>query len=527
LDLYLPRQSIKRPALVIFIHGGFWMSSDDDYRIGQSFAGELVERGIAVGLVRYRLAPTYRHPIQVQDAAAAVAFLLKSADRYGYDQKRIYLAGHSEGAHLASLLALDSSRLAAHGFRPSSLAGVIAISGMYDLTHEAEISAEQKAAVEKTFGHDASTLKAASPIEHVRRDAPPFVIVSGSSDLPGLSIDARKFAEALQKKGGQDVVPLVLSGKDHLSIVRLSGPDSPVRELILDFLKIEPLPLHLRELIEAKRKWLKAPFSTLPFWKQKELIRSYPLDQRLLLRLVAVYGPLRHELVQWPLREFHAIDLFSYLDTLPREQVGKGEYLILTNIRNEKQFWSRRQIEPYKPVIVVGIDDQRDLFQMSVFSRMSREYSWKPGPTPPVMAQPVGAFIHFLEAPPAELAPRSWHYALTEDSFRLSEEDALASLKEFSKEVYEAFTHRNGCIYCHSFQGIGSRSHHTLMSNGAAHGGFALPLEKYPPEAWKAFIFQQEEVAEKMGATPNVVDESARQFLYDLVVKSRGEPQAK
>jgi acetyl esterase/lipase len=525
LDLYLPPASTTKPPLVIFIHGVLWKLSDNEERVGDSFAAELVERGIAVGLVRYRPGPQHRHPAQAQDAAAAVAYLIKEADRYRYDRKRIFLAGHSAGGHLASLLALDASYLAAHGVQPASLAGVVSISGIYDLVDEAELTAEQKTAVERTFGRDAAGRKAASPVEHIRKGAPPFLILSGSSDSPGLSIDARRFAETLRAKGGQDAIPLVVSGRDHFSIVRLAGEENPVRELLLDFLKIQPMPLPLKELIQAKREWLKAPFSTLAFWGHKDLIRSYPLDQRLLLRLIAVYGPLRHELVQWPLREFHAIDLFSYLETLPEDKVGKGDYLVITNARNEKQFWSRRQIEPYQPVIVVGIDDQRDLFQMTIFSRMSREYSWKPSPQPPGMARPVGAFVHFLKQPPDDLGPRSWHHALTEDSFKLEKEDALAAFKNLPKGVYEALTHRNGCVYCHSFQGIGSRSHHTLISSGAAHGGFALPLEEYPPEVWKAFVFQQEEVADKMGATPNVVDESAREYLYNLVVKSRANPK--
>lgn len=58
-------------------------------------------------------------------------------------------------------------------------------------------------------------------------------------------------------------------------------------------------------------------------------------------------------------------------------------------------------------------------------------------------------------------------------------------------------------------------------STGAAHGGSALPLESYPAEVWKSFIFDQTAVAKKIGASPNPVAEGTRQAFYELVNKSR------
>jgi hypothetical protein len=58
---------------------------------------------------------------------------------------------------------------------------------------------------------------------------------------------------------------------------------------------------------------------------------------------------------------------------------------------------------------------------------------------------------------------------------------------------------------------------------GKAHGGLALPLESYPPEVWKAFIFDQNSVAERIGASPNPVAEQSRGLLFDVVNRSRQE----
>jgi BD-FAE len=76
LDLYLPPPSTVKPPLFIFVHGGFWLLSDDEYQIGPSIAANLSRDGVAVALVRYRLAPTYRHPAQAEDVAAAVGYLI-------------------------------------------------------------------------------------------------------------------------------------------------------------------------------------------------------------------------------------------------------------------------------------------------------------------------------------------------------------------------------------------------------------------------------------------------------------------
>jgi acetyl esterase/lipase len=525
LDLYLPAKAKSKPPLVIFIHGGFWTLTDDDYRIGPGWADVLSARDIAVALVRFRRAPKHRHPAEARDVAAAVAYLIRKADQYGYDAKRIYLAGHSSGAHLASLITLDPRYLAKHRMTAKSLAGVIAVSGLYDLSHQMRSSEEAKIAVLQTFGADGKMLKVASPITHVRADTPPFLILAGSSDFDGFRVDARKFAAALRAAGHQKVEQYVVPDRDHFSMVDLSGEFSEPRSLLLAFLKVEPLSEELQDLLDSKRRWLNPPFSTAPFWRHEKLIRSFPIDRRFVERLLPIYGPMKYELREWPLERFYAIDLFSYLDSLPKKKVGQGRFLVITNLHDEKQFWDRKQIEPYKPVIVIGIDEEKNLFRFGVFYRALREYSWKPGPRPPMMARPLGAFIHFLKEPPVELQAQSSHYALTSESFRLVNDDPLKRLRSTPKDVYEVLTYRNGCVYCHSFRGVGSRSHHTLVSTGAPHGGFALPLETYPAEVWKEFIFSQHEVAEKIGASPNVVEENVRQALYDLVVKFRKKPK--
>jgi arylformamidase len=522
LDLYLPADSGKKPPpLLIFVHGGFWLLTDDDYRIGPKVADALVREGVAVALIRYRIATLAPHPGQAEDVAAGVSLLVHEARRYGYDPGRIFLAGHSAGGHLASLVALDPSYLEKYRVSSKSLAGVISFSGLYDLTPKWTVSENQRSATEKAFGKDPGVLKQASPITHTRADAPPFLLLTAQSDFPGFSQDAKQFTDALNKAGHRAAERWIVEGHDHFSLLNLTDRLNEARLLLLDFLRVAPPPREYAMFVDAKRRWRNPIHSTLPFWRQEKLVRTYEVDRRFVNRLVVIYANLRHELQEWPLQTFHAIDLFEFIDALPPEKVGRGGYLVTTNIRNEKQFWKREHIEAYKPVIVIGLDEEKNLFRLGVFYRALREYSWKSGPQPPMMARPLGAFIHFLKEPPPEMTLQAAQFALTEDSFRLAATDPLAGIGDLSQDLYEAVTARNGCVYCHSLRGLGSRSHHVVAATGVAHGGEALALESYPPGVWRKFIFDQLNVAKTIGASPNVVSEEVRQPLFELVNRSR------
>ncbi|MSP37066.1 MAG: alpha/beta hydrolase [Deltaproteobacteria bacterium] len=527
LDLYLPADSAKKPPLLAFVHGGFWLLTDDDYRIGVYIAEALTREGIAVALIRYRLAPAAAHPAQTEDVAAAVALLMREAGRYGYDSSRIFLAGHSAGGHLATLVALDASYLGKHNLNPKSLAGVVSFSGLYDLAPKWKVTDNQISATVKTFGTDGNTLKRASPVTHVRADAPPLLLLNAQNDFPGFAIDSRNFHEALRRAGHKFVERWLAPERDHFTLMRLDEADNEARMLLLDFVKAAPLVPEFKILVDARRRWRDPPFSTQPFWRHEKLVRAYPVDQRFVDRVGVVYSTLGYELKEWPLKNFHAIGLSDYLNSIPAEKIGRGDYLVTTNIRGEKQFWLRAQIEAYKPVIVVGLDDEKNMFKLGVFYRALREYSWKSAVPPPMMARPLGAFLHFLNEPPQEFGLQAAQFGLTEDSFRLVANDPLARFKDLRKDLYETVTVRNGCVYCNGLRGTNVRSHHIVAGTGTAYGGEALALESYPPEVWRAFIFDQINVAKKIGASPNVVAESVRQELFELVNQSRRSMEKK
>ena len=94
-------------------------------------------------------------------------------------------------------------------------------------------------------------------------------------------------------------------------------------------------------------------------------------------------------------------------------------------------------------------------------------------------------------------------------------------MADLPQDVREAMLFHNACFSCHSFRGTGVRSGHTRARDGAPQGGYALPLESYPPAVWRQFMFDNEKSAAAIGVRPNPVVGPAAGKLYELVVKER------
>ena len=221
LDLYVPEGRTHVPIL-LFVHGGSWRTGDRSLygALGNRFARE----GIAVAIPSYRLMPDHPHPAQMEDVAAAFAWIHRNAAQIGGDASRIYVAGHSAGGHLASLLALDGRYLERHGISSSIIRGVISMSGVYDVTDTPAFLFE-------------GDKRQASPLNFVHSSAPPFLIVYCQWDYWGLPKQARDF-EADLKKHFDSAQLLYLPGETHISeIVSAAMDGSPLGRAILSVVR--------------------------------------------------------------------------------------------------------------------------------------------------------------------------------------------------------------------------------------------------------------------------------------------------
>jgi acetyl esterase/lipase len=219
LDVYIPAKKDKPFAVLVHIHGGGWEIGDKSLMktTGLFYASQ----SVLFITPNYRLSPKALHPAHVEDCAAAVAWAFRHAEEMGGDKKRIFLSGHSAGAHLAALLATDAAYLQKHGFSPTDLACVIPVdAASYDLTDSANERLVKKF-IRDSFGSDQAILKSASPFCQVAgtKRYPSFLILN-TMNREAAANGAKRFANKL-REAGCDVrfVPV----EDHTHAEMASG----------------------------------------------------------------------------------------------------------------------------------------------------------------------------------------------------------------------------------------------------------------------------------------------------------------
>lgn len=168
LDLYRPTQVNAFPT-VIWFHGGGLTAGQ------RSVPQSLQQQGIAVVAASYRLSPQVKAPAFIEDAAAAVAWTFHNIERFGGSPDKIYVSGHSAGGYLASMVGLDKRWLAAHSIDANRIAALVPYSGQC-ITHFT-IRAE------RGLSNKQPVIDEYAPLFHVRKDAPPLLLISGDRDM--------------------------------------------------------------------------------------------------------------------------------------------------------------------------------------------------------------------------------------------------------------------------------------------------------------------------------------------------------
>jgi acetyl esterase/lipase len=171
LDVYAPARPASGPRpTVVFFYGGSWNSGT---RAGYAFAGRaLAAKGFVVLVPDYRLVPDVRFPAFVEDGAAAVRWAEAHSGEYGGDPKRIALVGHSAGAYIAAMLAVDERWLGTHR---AAVKGWVGLAGPYDF---APFNVPAATAAFGAWPDPADT----QPITHAGPGDPPALLLTGIAD---------------------------------------------------------------------------------------------------------------------------------------------------------------------------------------------------------------------------------------------------------------------------------------------------------------------------------------------------------
>ena len=231
LDIYLPKQNAAgASAVLIFFHGGSW---HDGEREGYGFLGRaFAARGFVTVIADYRKAPSVRFPAFVQDTASAIAWVHANIVKYDGDADRIFVMGHSAGAHIAMMTALDPQWLAANNLAPDVIKGVIGLAGPYDFlpltTDSSKFALGQW-----------PDLKETQPITYARGDAPPLLLLTGDKDTVVKPRNSKILSEKIQALGGQQQLK-IYPGVGHADIImavaRPFRDKAPVVADVVDFI---------------------------------------------------------------------------------------------------------------------------------------------------------------------------------------------------------------------------------------------------------------------------------------------------
>ena len=214
LDLF-PSENPR--AALLFIHGGYWRALDKGEH---SFvAPPLVAQGISVAVINYDLCPQVRIAHIVEQCREAVGWLHQEGSRFGVPARRLVVAGHSAGGHLAAMLLATDWR--ARGV-PDALAGAVAISGVFDLEPLLQVSFNADLQL------DAAQARALSPVQLEPREPVPLLIAVGADETSEFIRQSwRLWARwPACRPPGRDR-PLLIAARHHFSVLSdLGDPNS-------------------------------------------------------------------------------------------------------------------------------------------------------------------------------------------------------------------------------------------------------------------------------------------------------------
>lgn len=211
LNFYYPT-NVKNFSTVIWFHGGGLTGGNNE------LPKELLNENIAVVSVEYRLAPKVKAPAYIEDAAAATAWVFENIEKYGGNRNLIFQSGHSAGGYLAMMITLDKKYLQKHKIDADQIAGLIPFSGQA-ITHF-------QIRKEKGIPEMQPTIDEYAPLFHIRKDAPPIVLITGDRELEllGRYEENAYLARMLKLVSHPSIKLLEEDGFDHVAMVKPGFP---------------------------------------------------------------------------------------------------------------------------------------------------------------------------------------------------------------------------------------------------------------------------------------------------------------
>lgn len=205
---YFPADDCDAPLLVFF-HGGYWQELSKNESLFA--APDCIANGIAFAAIDYTLAPRATLGAIVDQSRRAIASLHRQAATLGFDQRRIYVAGSSAGAHLAAMMLVEGWRTA-YLLPATAVAGAILLSGIYDLAPL--VGTYIDAALHLT----ATEVATLSPVRLALGPPVKAIVAWGENETSEFKRQSRALASKLQTDGFP-VSAFEAAGANHFDIV--------------------------------------------------------------------------------------------------------------------------------------------------------------------------------------------------------------------------------------------------------------------------------------------------------------------
>jgi arylformamidase len=235
IDIFAPPSTLsgaRGVPVLVFIHGGAWTRNT---RQDVSFAAPtLVGRGAAYLAPDFGSLKTLRLPDMVEKCRLALEWTVRNAASFGGDPARVFLAGHSSGAHLAACVLITDWK--SRGLPVDAIKGALLMSGMYDL-YPVLLSSRG------SFLHVTAEEQAAfSPMRHLDGITCPVAISSADEDSPEFKRQSSVFADALQGMGRLASRTVAFNANHFQEEDKLGQTDSEVSRALFSLMGLQEAP---------------------------------------------------------------------------------------------------------------------------------------------------------------------------------------------------------------------------------------------------------------------------------------------
>ena len=205
LDLYRPIGHQRDCPVLVEIHGGGWIAGDRRLE-ARPLMAHMAARGWVCVSVDYRVGRNATWPDQLIDVRSALAWVRDHITEYGGDPDFVAVTGGSAGGHLAALAALttnDHDDPQCSG-QPAPIQACVPFYGPYDFANSlglhpaGEMRLVERFVVKASLVGNPALYERAAPLAQVHRDAPPFLVVQGTSDNLVFPVESRAFVDRMR-----------------------------------------------------------------------------------------------------------------------------------------------------------------------------------------------------------------------------------------------------------------------------------------------------------------------------------------